>query len=124
MAHVDDNYYKNEFKGKMLSEAELEQKLMLASLDIDSLTYNRINSVGFDNLTEFQKERIKLSICLHAEFMAEYGEMLDSPISGYSAGTTSVQFKQDNIISQNGVKTSNSAFNLLKQTGLTVRLFI
>lgn len=122
--YVDSDYYKGSFKGSIIPEDVLEQRLMLASHDIDSLTYNRINKVGFDNLTDFQQDLIKKSVCMHADFHYQYGDFLDSPITGYSAGMTSVSFEKLNVEGQNGVSTSKGVFSLLKQTGLTVRLII
>lgn len=122
--YVDSQYYKDTYSGVTISDDVLEQRLIMASHDIDSLTYNRILKVGFDNLTNFQKEIIQKSVCLHADFLHQYGEFLDLPISSYSAGSTSVGFKELKIEGQNGVATTHRVFTLLKQTGLTVRLFL
>ena len=124
MNYVDASFYKDTFKGTLIPDDVLEHRLMMASHDIDSLTYNRIVKKGIDNLTPFQKEMVKKSICLHAEFLHQYGEFIESPISGYSAGTTSVTFKQGSIAGQDGVATSAKVFKLLSQTGLTVGAFI
>lgn len=125
MAYVDVDYYKNTFKGSIIQSdsVELERRLKKASRDIDGLTYNRITKKGFDNLTNFQKEIIKESVCMHADFDFQFGGLIESPLSGYTAGTTSVSLRDLNISGQNGIATSRSTFNLLKQSGLTVRLF-
>lgn len=124
MKYVDVNYYKGTHKGILIPDDVIEHRLKKASHDIDSLTYNRIKKVGFDELTEFQQNIIRESVCAHADFSYQYGDFLDSPIAGYSAGMTSVSFKDLNIDGQNGVATTKSIFSLLKQSGLTVRLFI
>lgn len=121
--YVDSAYYKDSYKGTIIPEDVLEQRLMLASHDIDSLTYNRIVRTSFDKLTKFQQSIIKKSVCMHADFIYQFGDYINSPISGYSAGTISVSFKDLNIAGQNGVMTTKSTFAMLKQTGLTVRLF-
>lgn len=124
MSYVTVTYYKDTFKGVMesLDNEELQVKLDLASIDIDSLTYNRI--IDFDGLTDFQKEKVRMAVCLHADFSYQYGSLFDSPLSGYSAGSVSVSFNNEAIADQNGITTSQRAFSILKQTGLAVRLFI
>ena len=123
MEYVDAGYYKETYKGTAILD-NLEQKLMFACSDIDTLTLNRIKAKGFEGLTEFQKEIVRRSVCLHADFTHQYGDMLNSPISGYSAGSTSVSFSKSNIHTQEGVVTSTRVMGYLGQTGLTTRLFI
>lgn len=124
MPYADVTYYAQTYKGTMIPEAEREKLLNIASMDIDSLTYNRIGgAVGLALLSPFQQSIVKESVCLHAEFIYQYGEFLDSPISGYSAGSTSVSLK-GSIAGQNGVSTSRMVYRILKQTGLMTRLFL
>lgn len=120
-AYVDAQYYKDNSKG-MIPDDVLEQRLIMASHEIDSLTYNRINKLGFENLTTFQKEIVKKSVCAHADFLYEYGDFLNLPLSGYSAGMTSVSFSSTAVVEQNGITTTNGVQSILKQTGLIVRL--
>lgn len=124
MSYADKTFYKDTFKGTTLPDDVIEQQLEFASYDIDSLTYNRITKKGFNSLTEFQQDKIKIANCMQAEFLYTYGDLLDSPISGYGAGSTSVSFDKEKISGQNGITTSKRTFGILKQTGLTVRLFI
>ena len=119
MSYVDESYYKNEYGGNIISDKEIKQKLNKASDQIDTLTYNRIVAIGFTNLTEFQKDKVKKSICYQADFMAQYGDYLDMPLSGYSAGSISLSFKAQE--GGGGIKTSPEVQNLLKATGLTSR---
>ena len=118
MAYVDVDFY-NEYSGEVTEG--LERKLEKASDQIDSLTYNRIVGIGFNNLTQFQQDRIKKAICLHVDFTEQYGEYINSPLSGFSAGSISVSFNSDTVKCINGVNTSSEVYNLLKQTGLTCR---
>ena len=124
MPYADVTYYAQTYKGTMIPETEREKYLNIASMDIDSLTYNRIGGeAGLALLSPFQQSIVKESVCLHAEFIYQYGEFLDSPISGYSAGSTSVSLK-GSIAGQNGVSTSRMVYRILKQTGLMTRLFL
>lgn len=118
MIYADKDYYINTFKGAKISESDIDNQLRRASDEIDSLTFNKIVGIGFENLTEFQKDKIKKSVCLHAEFKTCYGEYIDSPISSFSAGSTSVSFNGEVI---NGITTSKEVINILKQTGLMCR---
>ena len=113
--YVDEAYY-TDFSGQI--EEKLNSKLERASDQIDALTFNRIVGIGFDNLTEFQKDKVKKAVCLHANFMDQYGEYIDMPLSGFSGGSTSVSYNAHTV---NGVTTTQEVLKYLKQTGLTCR---
>jgi hypothetical protein len=115
MSYVDEAYYST-FSGLIIEG--LNNKLEKATDQINSLTYNRIVGIGFDNLTGFQKDKIQKAVCLHADFTEKYGEYIDMPLSGFSAGSISVNFNAQKI---NGVTTTQEVINYLKQTGLTCR---
>lgn len=118
MSYVDSTYYRETFGGSILTEEHIENKLDRSSDQIDTLTYNRIIGKGFDNITEFQQDKVKKAICIHAEFIEQYGSYIDMPLSGFSAGSISVSFNAQKI---NGITTTQEVINLLKQTGLTCR---
>lgn len=118
MSYVDGVYYKANFEGNILPYEGINSKLDRASDQIDTLTYNRIVRIGFDNLTEFQKDKVRKAICIHAEFIEQYGDYIDTPLSGFSAGSTSVSFNTNKV---NGITTTQEVLNYLKQTGLTCR---
>lgn len=115
MEYVDETYYST-FSG--LITDGLTNKLEKATDQINSLTYNRIVGMGFDILTPFQQDKIKKAICIHADFIEKYGDYIDMPLSGFSAGSISVNFNGNKI---NGVTTTQEVMNYLKQTGLTCR---
>ncbi|MDP4144493.1 MAG: hypothetical protein Q8936_08435 [Bacillota bacterium] len=118
MAYVDAAYYKDTFEGTIIPDEQLPNKLSRASDQIDSLTYNRIVGIGFDNLTPFQQVKVKKAVCIHADFVEQYGAYIDMPLSGFSAGSISVNFNAQKV---NGVTTTQEVLNYLKQTGLTCR---
>ena len=115
MSYVDEEYY-NDFSG--LITEKLDNKLEKATDQINSLTYNRIIGIGFDNLTPFQQDKIKKAICVHADFIEQYGSYIDMPLSGFSAGSVNVSFNAQKI---NGITTTQEVLNYLSQTGLTCR---
>ena len=67
-SYVNADYYLNRYEGDIIPEEELSKALKKASRHIDSLTYNRIVSQGFLNLTEYQQDIIKEVICEQADF--------------------------------------------------------
>ena len=77
MSYVDISYYKDNFKGDILNDDTLENRLERASDQIDKLTYNRIIGVEFKNLSPFQQDKIKKAVCLQAEFIEQYGEFIN-----------------------------------------------
>lgn len=98
---------------------QLDKALDRASDEIDSLTFNRIVAKKFDRLTKFQQTNIKKAVCQHADFIYQYGDYINMPIEGYSAGSISMSFKA--VEGGGGVRTSESVSNLLSATGLTSR---
>lgn len=118
--YADSDYYKNTYKGSVIPDSEIENRLELASDKIDSLTYNRIDGIGFNNLTSFQQEKIKKAICAQADFMYQYGDYLNFPFQKYVAGSTELDFTSGTAGGGN-TKTNEVVMNYLSQTGLTCR---
>lgn len=118
MAYVDSNYYENTFKGNVIPVDELDMQLELASDNIDSLTFNNIVATGFNNLTAFQQDKVQKAVCLQAEFLYQYGDYINLPVSSFSAGSISLNVGTNG----SGVKTPNTVIHYLKQTGLTNRV--
>ena len=105
--------------GTLLDEECAKKYIELASYDIDNLTFNRINKVGFDNLTEFQKSTIKKVVMLQTDFRADNEDWLNSAISQYSINGVNINYGNSKTISViNGVFIPTNIFSILKQTGL------
>ena len=119
VAYVDYVYYAETYKGK-LDEDTATKLLEESSDDIDKLTYGRIRKKGFDNLTEFQQDRVKKAICYQAEFINTYGDYLSSPLGGFSIGDVNLSFGKDNQ-GPEGTIADKKALSYLSQTGLTSR---
>ena len=124
--YVSKDYYQNTFKGNKIPEAEIEENLKLAQNKIDRITFNRIVGKGFDNLTEFQQEKIRESICYQADYIFEngYNSEDNSDISSYSVLDISVnvQTKDNNSKTQAELENmSELAYDAIVQTGLTQR---
>lgn len=99
------------------SQAYSSEILDLASDKIDELTFNRIRSIGFANLTAFQKTKVEAATLKQAEFYDTYGADAES-VGSYSVADVSVSFSSTSTYP--GV--SPAAIMELKQTGLMVRM--
>ena len=123
--YVSKEYYQETFKGK-IPEKEIEKNLKLAQNKINRITFNRIVGKGFDNLTEFQQEKVRESICYQADYIFDngYNDEDNSDISSYSVLDISVnvQTKDNNSKTQAELECmSELAYDAIVQTGLTQR---
>ena len=120
--YADVDYYKNTYKGT-LEDADIEKALKKASMHIDTLTYNRIVGIGFENLTEYQQGIIKECVCLMAEWEHENAEYIDSLLSSYSLNGASMSFTGNSAsaVVTNGVAVSRDIYSHLQKCGLCVR---
>lgn len=118
--YVDKNYYIQ--NGGNIPLKEIDEYLELSQEKIDSITHNRIVSIGFDNLTEFQKEKVKKAICIQADYIKEHGfnDEEDNDISSYSVLDISVNVKDSSSKETKASKMhmSERAYNLIHKTGL------
>ena len=118
--YVDKNYYIQ--NGGKIPLQEIDEYLELSQEKIDSITYNRIVSIGFDNLTDFQKEKVKKAVCIQADYIKEHGfnDEEDNDISSYSVLDISVNVKDSSSKETKASKLhmSERAYNLIHQTGL------
>lgn len=120
--YADITYYQNTYKGTTIPKDEIEEKLVEASMHIDSLTYNRIVGRKFENLTEFQQDIIQKVVCKLADFEYENEDLIKTILTTYSINGVSMGFGQNwNVEIQNGVAIPKDYYCLLSQTGLTCR---
>lgn len=120
-AYATPDDYARYCPGGTLSGDELNAALERASSQIDALCYGRIRRAGFENLTEFQQECIRQAACLHAEFLTNYADALESPLQSYNINGVSMTFDGTRVRQQGGVTTSGQVYGLLLQTGLAHR---
>ena len=122
MIYADEAFYKNEYLGTHTSE-QLNRILKTASQHIDTLTFNRIVGMGFDNLTPFQQSVVREVCCQMADFMIENKDLIETTVSSYSINGVSMAFGDNwNVVTSQGIALSRSTFELLKQSGLTRRV--
>lgn len=121
--YVTHEYYCSVYKGTVISTEEVDKALKMASRHIDSLTYNRIVSRGFSNLTAFQQDVIQEAVCQQADFEQENADEINTILSSYSLNGVSAQFGSSwNVFTDKGVAMKRDVYALLSQTGLCCRL--
>ena len=122
--YVDEQFYRDVYKGVSIPSDDTGRMLTQASRHIDSLTFNRIVAKGFDNLTAFQKDIIKEVICRQADFEFDNADIIDTVLQGYSINGVSMQFNGSswNVYADKGIAIKKDLYSLLSQTGLTSRL--
>lgn len=120
--YANIEYYKETYKGT-LEDDDIEKALQQASRHIDTLTYNRIVAIGFDNLTDFQQGVIKECACLMADWETENAEYIDCMLSSYSLNGASMAFTGDSASAtvKNGVAVSRDIYSHLQKCGLCTR---
>ena len=120
--YADYEYYKNTYNGT-LEEADALKALNKASRHIDTLTYNRILEIGFNNLTEYQQGIIKECECLMAEWETENADYINSMLSSYSLNGASMSFSGNSATAQvvNGIAISREIYSHLQKCGLCTR---
>lgn len=107
----------------VITTDDLEKRLHIASRHIDTLTFNRIVARGFENLTEFQKDVIRLVVCKQADFEAENESLINSVLSSYSINGVSMGINAGgwNVTVQDGVIMKADNYAMLERTGLCCR---
>jgi len=106
------------------SDAVANLMLERAADEVDALCYGRIRKYGFENLTEFQQEKVRKAVCYHAAFLCDYGEELQSPLASYGINGVSMSFSTERTVTQGGVTTTNAVMTQLRQSGLASRLIL
>lgn len=121
-SYVTVEEYKKNYND--IPDDSIEKSLKKASRHIDTLTFNRIQGIGFDNLTEFQKEIIKEVTCELANFEYENEDVITSVLSSYSINGVSMTFGDSwNVKVFKGVAIPTELYETLSQTGLCTLAF-
>lgn len=119
MDYVDVKYYRENHRGKIQELEEITEKLLLAEIKIDELTFNRIKARGFSNLTPFQQEKIKQAVCRQADYIHENGYD-EEGLQSYSVLDISISMS-DSKSEASKLMFDPVALALLRQTGLMCR---
>lgn len=116
--YISENYYSSEFEGTIIPDKDIEKYLKLAQEKIDDITFNRIVSIGFDNLTDFQKDCVSKAICYQAEYYFENGINSLSSVSSYSVLDISINVDSTQQTEAQKKDMSEFAYMNIKKSGL------
>ena len=101
---------------------EINEFLLEASRNVDTLTFNRIVAIGFDKLTEFQQNIIQEVVCKQANFLYDNADAIASILDKYSINSVTMEFGSGfNVDVADGVPIQRTVYSILKQTGLCWR---
>lgn len=121
--YADFNYYVENGGARLTAETS-KGFLEDASTKIDILTFGRVGVIGFNNLTEFQKNKIKSVCCKLADFLCENEDLVNSYVDSYSINGVSVNLgKSSNLVMYEGVLIPSVLYSELLMTGLCRRGF-
>lgn len=121
MAYATAEDFARYCAGQAIDADTLTALLEQASDQVDAACFGRIRRAGFDRLTPHQQECIKKAVCLHAAWLAAYGEAVESPLASYGINGVSMAFDTTRTVRQGGVTMGQQAYSLLLQTGLAHR---
>ena len=113
--YADKKYYTNAYCVKTIpTDDDVDKLLDKASREIDTMTFNRIVGIGFDNLTEFQQEIVQKVNCQLADFEYENQDLLNSVLSlGVSSISTNILL---GAIHKGQTQSSGKSSNLTPST--------
>lgn len=121
MAYADETFYRDTFGGTVIPDTDLPGALARAARTIDQATRERIEDLSL--WPEAQQTRIKNANCAEAEFLYQYGDLLDvgKLTGGYSIGDVSVSAASDSsdFVGSSGLCIEAEGF--LYRTGLLYR---
>lgn len=90
-----------------------------ASRDIDTLTHCRINGIGWDGLTDFQRDAVTEVCCDMVQFADENRELFQAPLSSYSINGVTMQLRfNQTVFVQGGIVMPQRSYGRLLSTGL------
>lgn len=110
-----------ENSGIISDEEVLKKFLKKTELYIDTLTYNRIKSIGFENCSDFEKAIITTVQTELIDFYYSNQDMINSYLSSYSINGVNISLANSNpnIFTINGIPLLKSTYNKLCLTRFT-----
>ena len=116
--YVTKEYYVDTFKGTSVPNDDLDRYLKLAQEKIDEVTFNRIVGIGFNNLTDFQKDCISKAICYQAEYYFANGINSLSNVSSYSVLDISINVDKSTQTEAQKKDMDEFTYSNIKKSGL------
>lgn len=125
MAYVDYEYYTEEYLGVAIAETDFDRLALLASADIDNMTFDRAAPIIEADTDEDTITKIKNATCAVAEEIQriEQAGYMDG-ITSESQGRYSVSFGGNSSRARtNQQKLETAAVRFLSNTGLLFKGF-
>lgn len=121
MAYADYAYYVEQ--GGTGAQRDILPLLDAASDAIDALTFDRIRAIGWERLTDFQRDLVMRACCKQADFLYDNADAVGSAMTRYSINGVTMEFGNAALYRVvGGVAVSNEAYRLLARSGLTCLL--
>ncbi len=120
--YITKDEYKKFWNLELVGEenTDFERNLIFAKEKIDSVTLNRIVAMGFDKLTKFQQEKVKMAMYYQIAYYEENG-IEDDNVSSYSVLDISINVDKSTRSKAQRLKMSSFALDQLEKTGLCTR---
>ena len=93
-----------------------EERRNLAISRLNELTFGRLEAIGIDNLTPFQRGKVLAAIDVQMQYIADNGD--SGELTSISVLDVSMSFKENETV-PTGI--SPNAYNLMQATGLMCR---
>lgn len=106
-----------------IDEKEFQDLLLLAEQKINKISFNRIVGIGFENLTDFQKEKVEKAIVYQIQYFQINGIEESNNLSSYSVLDISVNVDKNNQTEAEKLNMSSFAYDCMQETGLCSRNF-
>jgi len=97
---------------------DTEMLIRQASEQIDTLTFQRIKKIRFENLTALQQELIRIVTAGQTAFLLDFGDALDSPLNSYSIAGVSMSWDKSALVTCSGITMQSRLYQMLLQTNL------
>lgn len=118
MAYCDYEFYKTEYLGNVITEADFPRLSQRASEKIDELTFDRL-AEGLPT-NEREASKIKKAVCSLAEKMADIETANETfrtngglAVSSVSSGSESISYKTDATLSE--VEKEKAYYEIVKR---------
>lgn len=119
--YITAEYYKNEYIGTPVADADFPELARRATDAIDSLTHYRIVNYVFDKFPPFIQTQIKKATCAQVEFFAVNGPLAGNVVEGGGAGFSIGNYSESGQASAEPTVTAKyalGAIDYLAPTGL------
>lgn len=93
-----------------------EERRSLAISRLNELTFGRLEAIGIENLTDFQRKKVLSAIDIQMQYIADNGD--SGALTSISVLDVSMGFKENEDVP---VGISPTAYSLMKSTGLMCR---